>query len=73
MALVTEAAEPPLHIESPYRPDPDPGPDAGTGRLPRIRRSIGEHMKRSLDTAATCTTWIESTWADRGGARLCSA
>jgi pyruvate/2-oxoglutarate dehydrogenase complex dihydrolipoamide acyltransferase (E2) component len=24
-----------------------------------MRRQIGEHMKRSLDTAATCTTWIE--------------
>ena len=24
-----------------------------------MRRAIGEHMKRSLDTAATCTTWIE--------------
>ncbi len=58
------AAEPPLHIESPYRPDPPaaaPGPGAagdGAG-LSRMRRQIGEHMKRSLDTAATCTTWIE--------------
>jgi pyruvate/2-oxoglutarate dehydrogenase complex dihydrolipoamide acyltransferase (E2) component len=24
-----------------------------------MRRSIGEHMKRSLETAATCTSWIE--------------
>jgi pyruvate/2-oxoglutarate dehydrogenase complex dihydrolipoamide acyltransferase (E2) component len=24
-----------------------------------MRRTIGEHMKRSLETAATCTTWIE--------------
>jgi pyruvate/2-oxoglutarate dehydrogenase complex dihydrolipoamide acyltransferase (E2) component len=24
-----------------------------------MRRQIGEHMKRSLETAATCTTWIE--------------
>jgi pyruvate/2-oxoglutarate dehydrogenase complex dihydrolipoamide acyltransferase (E2) component len=24
-----------------------------------MRRQIGEHMKRSLDLAATCTTWIE--------------
>jgi pyruvate/2-oxoglutarate dehydrogenase complex dihydrolipoamide acyltransferase (E2) component len=69
--------EPPLHIESPYRPDPvappapAPAPAAppapataapipGTGgELSRMRRQIGEHMKRSLDTAATCTTWIE--------------
>ena len=57
--------EPPLHIESPYRPDPiappTPAPAAAVagGELSRMRRQIGEHMKRSLDTAATCTTWIE--------------
>ncbi len=56
--------EPPLHIESPYRPDPVPPAPApaaavGGGELSRMRRQIGEHMKRSLDTAATCTTWIE--------------
>ncbi|MCW3065900.1 MAG: 2-oxo acid dehydrogenase subunit [Solirubrobacterales bacterium] len=48
--------EPPLHIESPYRPDTVP---TGAG-LSRMRRQIGEHMKRSLDTAATCTTWMEA-------------
>jgi pyruvate/2-oxoglutarate dehydrogenase complex dihydrolipoamide acyltransferase (E2) component len=67
------AAEAPLHIESPYRPDPEPGlapaasgaPSASGGPavsgdgLSRMRRKIGEHMKRSLETAATCTTWIE--------------
>ena len=57
--------EPPLHIESPYRPDPVPPRGAGGcaavggGELSRMRRQIGEHMKRSLETAATCTTWIE--------------
>jgi 2-oxoglutarate dehydrogenase dihydrolipoamide succinyltransferase (E2 component) len=68
--------EPPLHIESPYRPDaPDsaateaaraPAQATGTGNvmtgggtLSRMRRTIGERMKQSLDTAATCTTWIE--------------
>ncbi|MGH3417695.1 MAG: dihydrolipoamide acetyltransferase family protein, partial [Actinocrinis sp.] len=61
-------SEPPLHIESPYRPDPEPPaaapaapavvPAGGDG-LSRMRRQIGEHMKRSLDTAATCTTWAE--------------
>ncbi len=58
----------PLHIESPYRPDPvappptPPAPAASaadSGQLSRMRRQIGQHMKRSLETAATCTTWIE--------------
>ena len=71
------AEEPPLHIESPYRPDepappqpkaPAPAPQAVTPAAPmtasteglsRMRRSIGEHMKRSLEVSATCTTWIE--------------
>jgi pyruvate/2-oxoglutarate dehydrogenase complex dihydrolipoamide acyltransferase (E2) component len=58
LAFVQAGPEPPLHIESPYRPDPVPvGP---TGGLSRMRRSIGEHMKRSLETAAHCTTWIEA-------------
>jgi pyruvate/2-oxoglutarate dehydrogenase complex dihydrolipoamide acyltransferase (E2) component len=66
--------EPPLHIESPYRPEP-PAPKAAPGAAPapagpyqppaaaplsRMRKTVGEHMKRSLDTAATCTTWIEA-------------
>jgi pyruvate/2-oxoglutarate dehydrogenase complex dihydrolipoamide acyltransferase (E2) component len=29
------------------------------GQLSRMRRSIGEHVKRSLSTAATVTSWIE--------------
>jgi pyruvate/2-oxoglutarate dehydrogenase complex dihydrolipoamide acyltransferase (E2) component len=59
LAVVESAPveEPPLHIESPYRPDPVPVVDGGG--LSRMRRQIGEHMKRSLDTTATCTTWIE--------------
>src|SRR3954468_1715436 len=43
------AEEPPLHIESPSRPDPQPAV-ASTEGLSRMRRSIGEHMKRSLET-----------------------
>jgi pyruvate/2-oxoglutarate dehydrogenase complex dihydrolipoamide acyltransferase (E2) component len=73
------APEPPLHIESPYRPEPatpapaeppaarraEPAPEpvpspSGRGEpLSRMRRSIGEHMKRSLETAAHCTTMVE--------------
>jgi len=68
LAAVHEAPEPPLHIESPYRPEPAPAPEAEpapavaappAGTLSRMRRAIGEHMKRSLDTAATCTSWME--------------
>lgn len=56
------AAQPPLHIESPYRPDPpsaETEPQGAVLALSRMRRTIGAHMKRSLETAATCTTWIE--------------
>jgi pyruvate/2-oxoglutarate dehydrogenase complex dihydrolipoamide acyltransferase (E2) component len=61
LALVPSEApdDAPLHIESPYRPDPPTGPEPLAGGLSRMRRQIGEHMKRSLDTAAHCTTWIE--------------
>jgi pyruvate/2-oxoglutarate dehydrogenase complex dihydrolipoamide acyltransferase (E2) component len=61
-------AEPPLHIESPYRPDPAPEPapvaaaDDGGGTpvpLSRMRIAIGDAMRRSLETAATCTTIVE--------------
>ena len=81
--------EPPLHIESPYKPEPPaprpaaaapatpaeaapaaatPAPAAPAGAyqppaaapLSRMRKLVGEHMKRSLETAATCTTWIEA-------------
>jgi pyruvate/2-oxoglutarate dehydrogenase complex dihydrolipoamide acyltransferase (E2) component len=84
-ADTAEASEPPLHIESPYRPDPPaptpaaaappapapapapaaPAASAGAYQPPaaaplsRMRKLVGEHMKRSLETAATCTTWIE--------------
>ncbi|MEA2292525.1 MAG: hypothetical protein QOE86_164 [Solirubrobacteraceae bacterium] len=66
-------AEAPMHIESPYQAD-EPAPAraraarwvqrdepeaAPPGRLSRMRRTIGEHMLHSLQTAATCTTVIE--------------
>jgi 2-oxoglutarate dehydrogenase E2 component (dihydrolipoamide succinyltransferase) len=65
MRPAAQAAEPVLHSESPYRPGaggsllhgPYVPPE---GRpLSRMRATIGEHMKRSQETAATCTTWIE--------------
>jgi pyruvate/2-oxoglutarate dehydrogenase complex dihydrolipoamide acyltransferase (E2) component len=80
----TAAPEPPLHIESPYKPEPvapkaapaaapAPAPAAqaapaqagayqppAAAPLSRMRKLVGDHMKRSLDTAATCTTWIEA-------------
>jgi pyruvate/2-oxoglutarate dehydrogenase complex dihydrolipoamide acyltransferase (E2) component len=78
-------SEPPMHIESPYRPDPEvptagrppaapapaPAPAAHVegATLSRMRRSIGEHMKHSLDTAATCTTWIEVDFSGLEAAR----
>jgi pyruvate/2-oxoglutarate dehydrogenase complex dihydrolipoamide acyltransferase (E2) component len=80
-AAAAPAEEPPLHIESPYRPEPvAPKPAAqpaapaaaaapapagayqppAAAPLSRMRKLVGDHMKRSLDTAATCTTWIEA-------------
>ena len=45
---------------APDRAAPRPRPSRRDGgQLSRMRRQIGEHMKRSLETAATCTTWIE--------------
>jgi 2-oxoglutarate dehydrogenase E2 component (dihydrolipoamide succinyltransferase) len=57
MAFVESAPkeEPTLHIESPYR-DEEPAADG----LSVMRRRIGEHMRRSLDTAAHCTTIVEA-------------
>jgi len=61
----TPSSEPVLHSESPYRPGAGGSMSHGPyvapeGRpLSRMRATIGEHMKRSLQTAATCTTWIE--------------
>jgi pyruvate/2-oxoglutarate dehydrogenase complex dihydrolipoamide acyltransferase (E2) component len=59
------AVEAPMHIESPYKPDPGPPrkPKAATGQgepLSRMRQSIGRAMVDSLQTAATCTTIIEA-------------
>jgi len=60
------ADEPTIHIESPYRTGAGAGTSLSGPYLPpegrplsRMRQQIGEHMKRSQETAATCTTWIE--------------
>jgi pyruvate/2-oxoglutarate dehydrogenase complex dihydrolipoamide acyltransferase (E2) component len=54
--------EPPMHIESPYKPEPvvKKAPAAGGQPLSRMRQTIGKAMVDSLRTAATCTTIIEA-------------
>jgi pyruvate/2-oxoglutarate dehydrogenase complex dihydrolipoamide acyltransferase (E2) component len=74
----------PMHIESPYRPEepakaakaakpvePAGAPPDGdvSEPLSRMRRSIGEHMLRSLQTAAHCTTIIEADMSGVEAAR----
>jgi pyruvate/2-oxoglutarate dehydrogenase complex dihydrolipoamide acyltransferase (E2) component len=52
--------EPALHSESPYREEPvQPAPASGQ-ELSVMRKSIGQHMVRSLQTAAHCTTVVEA-------------
>jgi pyruvate/2-oxoglutarate dehydrogenase complex dihydrolipoamide acyltransferase (E2) component len=58
-------AEAPLHTESPYREEQTADSSQLTGRssgepLSIMRRQIGEHMRRSLETAAHCTTIVEA-------------
>ena len=69
----------PMHIESPYVPEPAPAPVTGNGRAPAelggrreamtpMRKAIAEHMVRSRQTAAHVTTVVEvdfSAVADR--------
>ena len=43
---------------APGVPEPGPSP-AGATTLSRMRRQIAENMRRSVDTAAHCHTWIE--------------
>jgi pyruvate/2-oxoglutarate dehydrogenase complex dihydrolipoamide acyltransferase (E2) component len=67
--------EPPMHIESPYRPDEparaktrkprfeQPAAEpmvGGSAPLSRMRQSIGARMLQSLQTSATCTTVVEA-------------
>jgi 2-oxoglutarate dehydrogenase E2 component (dihydrolipoamide succinyltransferase) len=54
--------ERPLHMESPYKEEtPVPSPHTpGAQELSIMRKRIGEHMVRSLQTAAHCTTMVEA-------------
>jgi 2-oxoglutarate dehydrogenase dihydrolipoamide succinyltransferase (E2 component) len=60
----------PMHIESPYVPEPPAAPAAGNGHAPAelggrreemtpMRKAIAEHMVRSRHTAAHVTTVVE--------------
>ena len=68
VALPRGAAAPPRNGNGHHPPAPPPA-DAGCHArrsrragepLTRVRRLIGEHMRRSLDTAAHCTTIFEA-------------
>jgi pyruvate/2-oxoglutarate dehydrogenase complex dihydrolipoamide acyltransferase (E2) component len=73
--------EQPLHIESPYREPEAPAAEPGGAqssrrageqageRLSRMRRSIAEHMLRSLHTAAHCTSIVEADFSGVEAAR----
>ena len=55
-----EKPQPTLHSESPYREEPAPQPTGEGEPLSLMRKQIGEHMVRSLQTAAHCTTIVEA-------------
>jgi pyruvate/2-oxoglutarate dehydrogenase complex dihydrolipoamide acyltransferase (E2) component len=54
------AAEPALHMESPYREEPPQQAVPSGHELSPMRKRIAEHMVRSLRTAAHCTTIVEA-------------
>jgi 2-oxoglutarate dehydrogenase E2 component (dihydrolipoamide succinyltransferase) len=64
-----DRGEPPLHIESPYREEARDDASGEPRRLSRMRRSIAEHMVRSLQTAATCTSIVEADFSGIEAAR----
>jgi pyruvate/2-oxoglutarate dehydrogenase complex dihydrolipoamide acyltransferase (E2) component len=55
--LEEHQAEPVLHTETPYQEESEPSHGE---ELSVMRRQIGEHMVRSLQTAAHCTTIVEA-------------
>jgi pyruvate/2-oxoglutarate dehydrogenase complex dihydrolipoamide acyltransferase (E2) component len=72
LAAAESTADGIQRVVAPQTPDAEPDDAAAPGEpprepyvppapreLPRVRRLSGEHMKRSLDTAATVTQWIE--------------
>jgi pyruvate/2-oxoglutarate dehydrogenase complex dihydrolipoamide acyltransferase (E2) component len=64
-AEASQDRQPALHMESPYREEPAstlaPEPAQPGGReLSVMRKRIAEHMVRSLQTAAHCTTIVEA-------------
>jgi pyruvate/2-oxoglutarate dehydrogenase complex dihydrolipoamide acyltransferase (E2) component len=54
-----EARDPGERVVAPPSPAQAPYVAPAPRELSRVRRLSGEHMKRSLDTAATVTQWIE--------------
>jgi 2-oxoglutarate dehydrogenase E2 component (dihydrolipoamide succinyltransferase) len=65
VTFLEEKEERPLHTESPYKPDPEPGVVTDllgpTHREPMspMRKQIARHMVESRQTAAHCTTVVE--------------
>jgi len=62
---VEEPAAPKAEPTPAPDPAPEPEPVAASGGEPLsiMRRKIGQHMRRSLDTAAHCTTIVEADMA----------
>jgi 2-oxoglutarate dehydrogenase complex dihydrolipoamide succinyltransferase (E2) component len=64
----------PLHIESPYRPEPEPAANGAASNgeaqlaerrepMSTMRRQIARHMVESRRTAAHCTTIVEADFS----------
>jgi 2-oxoglutarate dehydrogenase E2 component (dihydrolipoamide succinyltransferase) len=68
LALIEDGGhDRPLHIESPYVPEPAPNGDGAVAehreRMTPMRRRIAEHMLESRRTSAHCTTIVEADLA----------